>query len=623
MNSALKGISKVKEMWGAPPKLAVSEWADTERRLSPESSAEPGQFDTGRAEYQRGIMDALSDSKVEEIVFMKSAQVGATEMLGNIIGYFIDQDPSPILLVQPTIEMGQTWSKDRFAPMLRDTPCLSGKVRDVRSRDSGNTILRKSFPGGSLNISGANSAASLASRPVRVVLCDEVDRYPVSAGTEGDPVSLAKKRANNFWNRKIILTSTPTVKDASRIESAYEASDKRKYYVPCPKCGVMDILSWSQVVWPKGEPEKALYQCIHCGAKLGHADKLTMIKHGEWRAERPCTGTAGFWLNELYSPWVSFDQMAVNFIEAKKSPDTLRVFVNTSLGETWDEQGGEKVEAEGIMARREVYEAQVPDGALVLVAGVDTQDDRLEIEVVAYGAGSETWGIEYAVIHGSPAREEVWKDLDQFLEKTYVTEGGVRLRVACTCIDSGGHHTKRVYDYVKPRQIRRVYATKGSSQPGKPLVGRFSTSNLGKVKLFPVGTDTAKDLIYGRLMIEEFGPGYMHFPDAEALCEKSGAKGVETPRLQYDEEYFKQLTAEKKITKFVKGVSSQKWIKTRARNEVLDIRVLAEVAFAIFNPNLEAFEKELNYQAANIKAGGPELPRRNPHQRRIISRGIE
>ncbi len=424
---------------------------------------------------------------------------------------------------------------------------------------------------------------------------------------------LRKKGANNYYNRKIVLTSTPTVKNASRIESAYEASDKRKYYVPCTKCGVMDILSWSQVVWPKGEPEKALYQCLHCGGKLGHSDKLNMIQNGEWRSERPCTGVAGFWLNELYSPWVSFDQMAVNFIEAKKSPDTLRVFINTSLGETWDEQGGDYVEAEGIMARREVYNAQVPDGGLVLVAGVDTQDDRLEVEVVAYGEGSETWGIDYAVIHGSPAREEVWKDLDQFLERTYEAENGVLLRVACTCIDSGGHHTKRVYDYVKTRQIRRVYATKGSSQPGKPLVSRPSTSNLGRVKLFSIGTDTAKDLIYGRLMIEEFGPGYMHFPDVKALCEKDGAKGVETPRTQYDEEYFKQLTAEKKVIKFVKGVSSQRWIKTRARNEVLDIRVLCECAIGILNPNYKAIEKNL-FDKVSAKGSGKE-PEQGPEEK--------
>ena len=214
----------------APPKrLSVSEWADEYRYLSAEASAEPGKWRTDRAEYQRGMMDAFSDPKIHTVVVMSSAQIGKTELLNNIVGYFVDQDPSPMLMLQPTLEMGNTWSKDRLSPMIRDTRTLTDKISDSKARDSGNTILHKTFQGGHITIAGANSPASLASRPVRVVLADEVDRYPQSAGAEGDPLSLAFKRTTTFWNRKRMVVSTPTVKGVSRIEMAYEESDKRRY----------------------------------------------------------------------------------------------------------------------------------------------------------------------------------------------------------------------------------------------------------------------------------------------------------------------------------------------------------------------------------------------------------
>src|SRR5882672_4269896 len=270
-----------------PPSLTVSQWADAHRRLSSESSAEPGEWHTSRAPYQRGLMDAVADPAIREIWVMKAAQIGWTEILNNVIGFHIDQDPAPILLVQPNLEMAEAWSKDRLAPMIRDTPALRGKIADPRARDTGNTLLHKTFAGGHLTIAGANSPAGLASRPIRIVLFDEVDKFPSSAGAEGDPISLGKKRSTTFWNRKMLAGSTPTIKGSSRVEEGFEASDQRYYFVPCPHCQEFQRLTWPQVRWPEGRPEAAVYVCQHCGAEISEAQKPAMILAGEWRASKP------------------------------------------------------------------------------------------------------------------------------------------------------------------------------------------------------------------------------------------------------------------------------------------------------------------------------------------------
>src|SRR3990172_8165713 len=333
MNSPALHLWETLRSFKSPPKLSLSEWADRNRRLSPEASAEPGVWVTARAEYQRGILDAFSDPLVEEVVVMSSSQVGKTEILNNVVGYYIDQDPCPILIVQPRVEDAETWSKDRLAPMLRDTPCLRGLVKDPKTKDSGNTIRMKEFPGGRIAIGGANSPAGLAARPVRVVLLDEVDRFPASAGTEGDPVRLAIKRSQTFWNRKIGKFSTPTVKGASRVEAEWEESDQRRYHVPCPVCPGLQILRWGQVKWgkdEKGKPSGVHYECEHCQAKIEERDKLRMVRNGRWIAGKPeIKRKAGVHLNELYSPWSSWQAMVERFYEDKKRPETLKTFVNT------------------------------------------------------------------------------------------------------------------------------------------------------------------------------------------------------------------------------------------------------------------------------------------------------
>lgn len=534
--------------------------------MSPESSAEPGAWNTSRAEYQRGIMDALSDPNIDTVVVMSSAQVGKTEILNNAVGFFITQDPSPILVVQPTLDMAQTWSKDRLAPMLRDTPVLSGAVKDPRARDSGNTTLHKIFPGGHITACGANSPASLASRPIRVVLCDEVDRYPVSAGSEGDPVSLAKKRSATFFNRKLLLVSTPTNKGASRIENAFDESDKRKFHIHCPDCEHPQTLKWSGVKWEEGKPETAKYVCESCGSLWSDAQRAKAIKNGYWVSENPTHRVAGFHLSALYSPWTPLEDGVRDFLEAKKQPATLRVWINTYLGETWEEEG-ETVDDDSLLNRREEWEV-IPDEVLLLTAGIDVQDDRLEAEIVGWGKDEESWSIAYRTIHGDPSAPSVWAELDQFLFQAFEHESGNDMIVRASCIDSGGHNTQAVYKYASSREGKRVFAIKGVGGDGKPIIGKPSKNNIGKVKLFPVGVDTAKHLLFSRLRITEPGAGYCHFP------------------MDRDDEYFKQLTAEKVATRYHKGFARQEFVKTRPRNEALDVRVYAMAALALLNVNL-------------------------------------
>lgn len=567
--AALALTQKTLNVFRPPPDYTVSQWADARRYLSPEASSEPGRWNTDRTPYLRGILDAVSDPLVEEVDVMSSAQIGKTEVLLNILGYHIDYDAAPILVVQPTLEMAEAFSKDRLAPMLRDTPAIQGKVKDARARDSGNTLLHKSYPGGQITMAGANSPSSLASRPKRVILMDEVDRYPASAGTEGDPVTLAKKRANTFHNRKFILTSTPTIKGISRIERSYEQSDKRKYWVPCPHCGGHQVLKWKQVTWPEKRPDLAHYVCELCDGVINDAHKIQMLKRGEWRAEGEFRGIAGFHLSELYSPWRKFGQVASDFAKAKGNKELLKAWTNTSLGETWEEQAGEKVEWQNLYARCEPYKPlTVPMSALVLSAGVDTQDNRLAVSIKAWAPGEESFLVWYGEIYGDPGQDKVWGELDEILFRTYEHESGTEMHITATAVDSGGHHTQAVYAYCRARADRNVIAIKGSSTPGTPVRGKQSNVDFdhrGKkiakgATVWILGVDTAKAVIYNRMKLTENGPGKMHF------------------YVGLDQEYFEQLTSEKRVTKLVKGVPRMEWIQTRPRNEALDCEVYAYAA---------------------------------------------
>lgn len=527
------------------------------------------------------------------MAIMSSAQIGKTELLNNVVGYYVDYDPSPILVLQPTLEMAQTWSKDRLAPMLRDTPALRFKVKSPKSRDSGNTMLHKPFPGGHITMAGANSPASLASRPIRIVLFDEVDRYPVSAGTEGDPVSLARKRTATFWNRKVILTSTPTIKGVSRIEEEFELSDQRRYHVPCPHCEEKQVLKWSNIVFDKDDPSTAHYACVN-GCVIDESKKQWMLMRGEWIAEAPFKGRAGFHLNELYSPWRRWSEIVVDFLEAKDRPDKLKTWTNTSLGETWEEKG-ESLEYGSLMSRVEAYDSEsLPDDVLFITASADVQGDRVEALSQGWGRDMEHWDIEHKIFWGDPARKEVWQELDAWLLKTY-SVAGRGLKVACATVDSGGHHTDHVYNFCKARQGRRVFAIKGSSQYYAPVASKPTQTGRQRVMLYSVGTDTAKDtIVLSWLKNDEPGPGYIHFPN------------------DADEEYFRQLTGEQRKTVFFRGNKRLKWEKTRERNELLDLHVYNYAAYVILAPDIEAIVAS---RAPKKPTPEPELPRSTQRKR--------
>lgn len=559
------------------PERTISQWADQNRMLTSKASAEPGPWRTNRTPYLREPMDLLSSSSpIQRVVMMFAAQTGKTEAGSNFVGASITDSPGPMLLVQPTVEMAKRLSKQRLESLISETPCLKERIAPARSRDSGNTLFAKEYPGGILVITGSNSASGLRSMPCRYLFLDEVDAFPADVDGEGDPVSLAERRTTTFARRKILLTSTPTVKGSSRIEAEFLRSDQRRFFVPCPLCQEMQWLKWPQMKWEKDQPETARYECEHCKERFGEVHKGRMLAAGEWRATAPGDGkTAGFHLSGLYSPlgWLSWAELVDDFLRAKSDAPLLKTFVNTRLAETWDEQTGTRIDAEGLLERVEQYQrGAVPDGVLCLTAGVDVQDNRLAVSIWGYGKDEEAWLIEHTEIWGDPTRAEVWKQLDVLIEGEYPRADGKKLKVLAACVDSGGHCTAEVYSYCRtPRKGQMVVAIKGASTRGKPPIGRESKVDLnlrGRVikrgaSVYSIGTEGIKDSIFGRLRTNtEPGPGYLHFGHAAT------------------QEYFEQLTAERKVTKFNRaGMPLSEYVKkSNARNEALDTCVYAYAA---------------------------------------------
>lgn len=579
-----------------PPKYTVSEWADNYRKLSSEASAIPGQWRTEIVEYMREPMDCIGDPRVIRVVIMAGAQIAKSEVLLNVIGYLIDYDPSPIMMVQPTLEMAEAFSKDRIAPMLRDTPILREKVSE-KGRDSNNTIRQKVFPGGHLTLVGANSPSSLASRPIRAVLFDEVDRFPLSAGDEGDPIQLAVKRTATFWNRIVVMVSTPTLKGQSRIETAYEEGDQRLRYCKCPHCGHFQVLKWSNVRWTEGKPETARYLCgaEDCGTLWSDTERKIAVRDGYWMAQSEFNGIASFHVPGLLSPFATMADGVREFLEAKGDPSRLKVWVNTYLGETW-EDAGERLDAHSLETRAEVYETRIPEGVTLLTCGIDVQDDRIEAEMIGWGDNNESWSIDYIVIYGDPSAPAIWQELRLLIKQVYHHPlfGDISMRAAC--IDTGGHYTNETYKFINA--VDRVYGIKGVPGEGKPLVGRPSKNNYGGIMLFPVGVHTAKELVFARLRAKEGQAGYCHFPAGR------------------DREYFEQLTAEKLVTKYTKGFKRQEYIKVRSRNEALDCRVYGTAALELLNVDLRAQRRAMESRVRQQAATTEQAPDGKPLTRR-------
>lgn len=558
------------------PKTSVSQWADNYRMLSSGISAEPGKWKTSRAPYQKDIMNAFTEPGIHRVVVKSSSQIGKSDMMNNVIGRFAHLDPCAIMMIQPTIDMAQDYSKTRIAPMIRDTKVLNNLFYDVKSRDANNTILSKVFPGGRLIMCGANSPAGLASRPIRILLADEVDRFPDSAGTEGDPADLAAKRMTTFWNSCMGLFSTPTNEGSSRIDEEYLAGTQEEWQHKCPNCGEYHLLrhidmtmDYKEIKTPSGKKTVIVndvkWRCPHCGFSFSEKEmKQTPQKYISRNADALKNGIRSFFVNGFTSPWMTWSKIMREWLEAKGDPEREKVIMNTVFGESYKQKGAFEDE-QIFLRRRESYGAELPNGVLLLTAAIDTQDNRLEYEVVGWGKEEECWGIRKGIVLGAPNQDRTWKEIDNILDKTYHFADGKGLKVVRTFIDSGGHYTSDVYNYCQKNFHKQRFAIKGRGGPGIPLIYKIAKANNAKAPLILLGVDDGKQQIMDRLSIDSPGPLYFHFPQDEGIKELSN-RG-------YDDLYFKGIISEHKKVYKRNGVLREVWETTKnVRNEPLDLR---------------------------------------------------
>ena len=587
MTSIFDLEKKAYEAFKPPKKLSLSDWADEYARLSVESSAEGGRWRT--LPYQKGIMDAVTDPHIEQISVMKSARVGYTKILNHIIGYHIQNDPCPMMLVFPTLDDCQSYSKDEISPMLRDTPCLQGTVSDPKAKDGNNTLLKKNFAGGTLSLVGANSPRGFRMVSRRIVMFDETDGYPPSAGTEGDQIKLGIKRTEFFSNRKIIAGSTPTVKDFSRIEKLFNQTDQRRYYVPCPICNHMQYLKWPNFECFNDDPATTIYKCEKCNGHIPPNKKRWMIERGEWRATAPYNGKhVGFhiWAAYSYSPNATWPNLMEEYIECKKDQEQLKTFINITCGEVYEDEYHTKASADGLAKRaaEETYKEGIPPKeVLILTLGIDVQDDRLSMSVIGFGRNEEMYLVDRKVIYGSPARADLWAQLDEVLQGKYINEEGKELKIDTAAIDTGGHYTQETYQYVREREQLGLIGIKGMGQKGKPPLGKISKVDInyrGKVlkrglSLYPVGVDVIKTTLHNKLKDAEVGHGYIHFYPTTTNT------------------YFEELTAERQILVYKNGYQERVWKKKNNQpNEALDEMVYA---YASFQRLLQKYDRKTIY----------------------------
>ena len=560
-----------------PPDMTISQWAEKNRILAGSASSEPGRWNNSRTPYLVEIMDELSpQSSATDVVFMKGSQIGGTEVLINTALYYIKHCPSPIGQFQTTEQTAKRFLKQREIPAFT--------AMGMNDLFYGDEMYIKEFPGGILTTGWSNSPSNFRSAPFCISLCDEISEWPDDCGGQGDPCELARRRTTNFPRRKLFWNSTPGIEGECRITKMFELGDQRHFQVPCPHCGVLHKWEWANIVWDvdsggKNLPHTVRMKCPHCNEEYGEYHKTEMMNLGQWVPENPDGQYPSFHINALYSPlgWYSWENAVRDFLKSKGDVNKMKSFTNNVLGEPWSLEGGKIVDPNGLMSRCEEYDAEVPDGAVVLTAGVDVQDDRLEVEVVGWGRGLENWGITNRILVGNPSEQAVWDALDSVLMASYGNSLGDNLYVAATLIDSGGHHTDDVYRYAAKRERRNVFACVGKAGLARPLVTRpqrTKKSLVWNASLVTVGVDIAKDQFYDMLSIETPGPGYCHFP----------AKPDE-----YTGEFFAQLTAEKRYKKWVRGSQVWAYKKIRPRNEALDKRNYARGALNVTGIDVDKF----------------------------------
>ena len=589
-------VSKAMAGMLPPDDLTVTEWAERNRRLSAESAAEPGPWRTERTPYLREPMNAWTDPKVRHIVMVAASQVGKSEFLNNCIGYVIDQDPGSILFIHPTTIDAKEYSKLRIAPMIRDCPTLRAKVSDPKSRDSGNTILQKTYPGGILTMCGSTEAHALASKPIRYVLGDERDRWALSAGNEGDPWGLAMARQTTFYNAKSGEASTPTVKNASAIEASYATGTMERWKSRCPHCGEYHEIRWADIRFDYDEKliagnktykvRNIYYICPGCGCISTELEMKNAP--ARWEADNPDAydqGTRSFWLNAFVSKWASWESIILKYLEAIGNSRKMQVVYNTCFGELWEDRGDLQDE-DSLMARREEYHAELPDGVLVLTAGVDTQDDRMEYEIIGHGHFGETWGIEKGLIMGRPDDDATWTKLDEMVfDRVLHFENGIGLKMSMAFVDEGGHFTQDVRLRCRERIGKKVFCIKGMPGPDKPYTAPpkqmkidVKGRTIGKCWQYQLGVDAGKQIIMDNLAVQTPGSKYCHFPRRD----------------DYGSAYFAGLLSERLVYKQNKRQPWQ-WEKIpgHERNEVLDCRNYAMAAFKALPADLDKIDRKL------------------------------
>ena len=602
VDSLNKVLAKVLSGIVPPDDLTVTQWAEKKRRLSTESSAEPGPWKTNRTPYLREVMDCFTDPRVRRIVMVAASQVGKSEFEMNVIGYIIDEDPGSILFIHPTTIDAKEFSKLRVAPMIRDCPTLRRKVAAPKSRDSGNTVLQKTYPGGILTLCGSTEAHALASKPIRYVIGDERDRWATSAGNEGDPWELAMARQTTFYNAKAVEVSTPTIKSASAIEISYGEGSMERWKSQCPHCGQFHEIQWEDIHYEHEESivnkrkvfkvTKVWYSCPGCAAI---SDEATMKRQpAHWEADNPAAyaqGVRSFWLNAFVSQWASWESIILKYLKAIGNPRKMQVVYNTCFGLLWEDRG-ELEDEDSLLGRREDYgtredgsPVELPDGVLVLTCGVDTQNDRLEYEVLGHGYYGETWGIRYGIIRGRPDDAETWRQLDDALNHIYRFADGLGLKISMTFVDEGGFFTQTVRQQCRARIGKKVFCIKGMYGTGKPYTAPpkqmkivVNQRLIGMCWQYQLGVDSGKQMIMDNLKVKKPGAKYCHFPKRDDYG-PTYFTGLLSERLEYD------------ATK--KNPWMWKKIPGHERNEALDCRNYALAAFNALPANLEEIERRL------------------------------
>lgn len=593
----------LRPFWRPMPMTAV-EWADENFYLSAESSYLEGRWET--LPFQIAILNTMGNDEVRVVNLMKSARVGYSQMLKAALAYMLEHKKRNQLLFQPTDAAAAGFMKSHVESMIRDVPVIRQLAPWYGKKHRDNTMDTKKFSNRrQLWCVGGTAAKNYREKSVDTVVYDELAAFPADVEKEGSPTFLGDRRLEGSVFGKSIRGSTPKNKHECQIERAsFESGMMLRYEIPCPHCNEYQSLKWGGpdaefgMKFQNDDSTTVAYLCEHCGCLGTYAEWMPQQPKGIWRDREIDLATkdgiswtaidgtpvdtpenVSFHIWSAYSPFTEWRRLIQDWLKAKDDIGKLKTFVNTILGETWEEQG-ERLEPHELYRRREHYDS-IPMGGLVLTCAVDVQDDRLECEVKAWGKGDESWAIDFKIIYGDLAKPDIWHELDDFLSQHYEHESGSKLRIACTCIDSGGHFTQEVYKFVKTRESRRIFAIKGVGGVGRPIVSRPSTSNKGKIKLFAVGTDTAKELVMARLQVLEPGAGYYHYPVSN----------------QFDEEFFQQLTAEERRTRYHKGYAVLEWVKVRKRNEAFDLEVYNLAAREILNPNYDALAESVTQKA--------------------------